>query len=148
VATRCEKRSACWRRRGNRAELLHQAEGVHEDTAVGHLAGFEAIDHNAFDPDRFAGGGDAEECVAVGSGPGEAGDDFFAFRDLLRYGPVDIGEGGPKLHEDGFESFPALLLAGQRIEFDEVLFDEVAHALEAAFIENLIDKCANDFFIC
>jgi hypothetical protein len=63
---------------GNPAKLLQHAQSVHEDAAVGHLASFEAIDHNAFDLDRFAGGRNAEKCVAVGAGPGETRDDLVA----------------------------------------------------------------------
>ena len=61
--------------------------------------------------------------------------------------PVNVGEGRAKLHEDGLESFPALLLAGQRIEFDEVLKDKIVHAVEAALVENLVDEGADDFLV-
>lgn len=132
---------------GDCAELLQEAEGVHEDAAVGHFAGFEAVDYHSVNQDAFAGGGDAEEWGAVGARPMEAGDDFFAFGDHFGDGPVDVGEGGAHHGEDVFQSFPALLLARKRVELDEVFFDEIVGAVETVLIDDFFDEGADDLFV-
>src|SRR5581483_2711126 len=63
-------------------------------STIGHLAGFQAIDHHAFDCDAAAGGGDAEECPFVRSGPGKAAEYLVALCDHFIDRPMDIGKGG------------------------------------------------------
>lgn len=139
--------SVCRGRGGDCAELLEEAEGVHEDAAVGHFAGFEAVDDHSVDQDAFAGGGDAEEWGAVGAGPVKTGDDFFAFGDHFVDGPVDVREGGTHHGEDAFQAFSALLLAWKRVELDEVFFNEIVGAVEAVLVDDFFDEGAHDLLV-
>ena len=61
---------------------------------------------------------------------------------------MDVGEGGPELREDCYQAFPALLLTGKRIEFDEVFFDKVVGAIEAALVDDVFEEGANDLLVC
>src|ERR1700749_1103566 len=83
----------------------------------------------------------------MSSGPGEARDDLIAFRDLLSNGPMNIGERGAESDKYGLQAFSSLLLAGKRIEFDEVLKHKVIHSLEATLVEDFFDKCADGLCI-
>src|SRR6185369_11688036 len=84
----------------------------------------------------------------MGSGADEAADDKVAFGHHLFDDPAEVGKTGPHAMEYLFETLPVLpALAGERIGADEVGSDEVVGTIEAALVDDLFDKGADDAFV-
>ena len=73
----------------------------------------------------------------MGAGPGEAADNFIAGGDGFVDLPMDVGEGRAHHRDDVFEALAALLLTRQRVELDEVFFDDFVAHIEAALVDDL-----------
>src|SRR5262249_61965367 len=77
----------------NRAELLHQLEGVHDDPALREIAAPDHVDHDLPHLHPLPSRCGPQEGTAMGARPSEAAHDLVPLRDLLVQRPMNVGEG-------------------------------------------------------
>ena len=128
-------------------KLLHHAQGIHQDPAIGHLAGDQTIDHHALNGDLPSSGGHTQKRAALSSSPRKPSTHFVAFRDHLVDDPMHVGERSSHFPNHLFQALSSRGLPGQRIEFNKILDDEFVQMLQLPFVQDLFDKLPDQFLV-
>lgn len=121
--------------------MLEDAELVGGAPALYHFGvGVEAGDLEAAGADAAAGGGDAEELAAVGSGDGVGEGDLVVVGDQLFDIDGEVGEGGDHLLEEGDVACRAANLSGGGVVIDAVCRDDLVDFIEVVCVYGFAEE--------
>lgn len=96
------------------------------------------IDNNAWYGDFPSCRGDSRKITSMRPRPMEPRNDLVSRSDRLLHNPANVGKSRPHHPNHVFEAFPALLLPRQRIQFDEIFFDEFICDFEPALVDHFL----------